>query len=39
MKYCRFASPDGPQFGLIETVAGIDQITQTTNGGSRDVVD
>ncbi|MGH9636860.1 MAG: fumarylacetoacetate hydrolase family protein [Candidatus Angelobacter sp.] len=33
MKYCRFASPDGPQFGLIETVAGIDQITQATVGG------
>jgi 2-keto-4-pentenoate hydratase/2-oxohepta-3-ene-1,7-dioic acid hydratase in catechol pathway len=33
MKYCRFASTDGPQFGLIETVAGVDQITQTTNGG------
>src|SRR5205807_5058876 len=27
------ASPDGPQFGLIEPVAGIDQITQTTTGG------
>ncbi len=33
MKYCRFASPDGPQFGLIETVAGTEQITQTTSGG------
>ena len=33
MKYCRFASPDGPQFGLIETLAGTEQITQTTNGG------
>jgi 2-keto-4-pentenoate hydratase/2-oxohepta-3-ene-1,7-dioic acid hydratase in catechol pathway len=33
MKYCRFASPDGPQFGLLETVAGIQQITQMTTGG------
>ena len=33
MKYCRFASADGPQFGLIETVAGSEQITQTTTGG------
>jgi 2-keto-4-pentenoate hydratase/2-oxohepta-3-ene-1,7-dioic acid hydratase in catechol pathway len=33
MKYCRFASPDGPQFGLIETVAGTAQITQTVLGG------
>jgi 2-keto-4-pentenoate hydratase/2-oxohepta-3-ene-1,7-dioic acid hydratase in catechol pathway len=33
MKYCRFTSPDGPQFGLIETVAGVQQITQTTTGG------
>jgi 2-keto-4-pentenoate hydratase/2-oxohepta-3-ene-1,7-dioic acid hydratase in catechol pathway len=33
MKFCRFTSPDGPQFGLIETVAGFDQITQTTSGG------
>jgi 2-keto-4-pentenoate hydratase/2-oxohepta-3-ene-1,7-dioic acid hydratase in catechol pathway len=27
MKYCRYASPDGPQYGLIENVAGEDQIT------------
>jgi 2-keto-4-pentenoate hydratase/2-oxohepta-3-ene-1,7-dioic acid hydratase in catechol pathway len=33
MKYCRFASADGPQFGLIETVAGTEQITQTATGG------
>jgi len=33
MKYCRFTSPDGPQFGLIETVSGTAQITQTTSGG------
>src|ERR1700738_1676122 len=32
MKYCRFTSPDGPRFGLVETVAGIQQITQTTTG-------
>ena len=33
MKYCRFASADGPQFGLIETLADTEQITQTTTGG------
>jgi len=33
MKYCRFTSADGPQFGLVETVTGIAQITQTTSGG------
>src|ERR1700682_434544 len=27
MKYCRFVTPTGPQFGLIETVAGTEQIT------------
>ncbi|MGZ4887883.1 MAG: fumarylacetoacetate hydrolase family protein [Candidatus Angelobacter sp.] len=33
MKYCRFASPDGPRFGLIETLAGIEQITQSAPDG------
>lgn len=33
MKYCRFTSADGPHFGLIENIADIDQITQTTSGG------
>lgn len=33
MKYCRFTSADGPQFGLIETVAGVQQITRTSAGG------
>jgi len=33
MKYCRFASPDGPRFGLIETLDGSEQITQTTLDG------
>jgi 2-keto-4-pentenoate hydratase/2-oxohepta-3-ene-1,7-dioic acid hydratase in catechol pathway len=33
MKYCRFTSPDGPQFGLIETVAGTYTITRTATGG------
>ena len=28
MKYCRFSSPDGPKFGIIETVAGTGQITR-----------
>src|SRR5215470_1447977 len=27
MKYCRFASQHGPQLGLVETVAGAEQIT------------
>jgi 2-keto-4-pentenoate hydratase/2-oxohepta-3-ene-1,7-dioic acid hydratase in catechol pathway len=30
MKYCRFASNDGPRFGLIETVSGAAQITQSS---------
>lgn len=29
MKYCRFSSPEGPQYGLIETVAGTEQITHS----------
>lgn len=29
MKYCRFNSSSGPQYGLIETVAGSPQITHT----------
>jgi 2-keto-4-pentenoate hydratase/2-oxohepta-3-ene-1,7-dioic acid hydratase in catechol pathway len=33
MKYCRFASPDGPRFGLIETLAGSEQITQVSADG------
>jgi 2-keto-4-pentenoate hydratase/2-oxohepta-3-ene-1,7-dioic acid hydratase in catechol pathway len=33
MKYCRFASPDGPRFGLIETLDGSEQITQTAPDG------
>jgi len=27
MKFCRFSSPEGPQYGLIETAAGKEQIT------------
>ena len=34
MKYCRFASPDGPRFGLIETLAANEQITQTAPDGA-----
>ena len=34
MKYCRFATPDGPKYGLIETVAGVEQVTHTTNGSA-----
>ncbi|MGC2741921.1 MAG: fumarylacetoacetate hydrolase family protein [Candidatus Angelobacter sp.] len=33
MRYCRFASPDGPQFGLIENIAGTLQITRTATAG------
>ncbi|HEY2498478.1 MAG TPA: fumarylacetoacetate hydrolase family protein [Candidatus Angelobacter sp.] len=33
MKYCRFTSPNGPRFGLIESVTGIQQITQTAPDG------
>ena len=33
MRYCRFASSEGLRFGLIETLAGSDQITQTTTDG------
>src|SRR5437763_8256614 len=35
MKYCRFSSPEGPQYGLIETIASAEQITHIlpmTNG-------
>lgn len=34
MKYCRFISSDGPKFGLIETVAGAEQITVTCPDGA-----
>ena len=33
MRYCRFVSADGPRFGLIESVAGSAQITQTSPDG------
>jgi len=33
MKYCRFVSTDGPQFGLIENVGGTDYITQVAADG------
>ncbi len=33
MKYCRFTSPDGPRFGLIETLAGSEHIAQTAPDG------
>ena len=32
MKYCRFSSSQGPQFGLIESVAGAEHITHTLAG-------
>ena len=33
MKYCRFSTPDGPKYGLIESINGTDQITQTAPDG------
>lgn len=33
MKYCRFVSAEGPQYGLIENVGGVDYITQTAPDG------
>jgi 2-keto-4-pentenoate hydratase/2-oxohepta-3-ene-1,7-dioic acid hydratase in catechol pathway len=32
MKYCRFISAEGPRYGIIETIAGTDQITQIAPG-------
>jgi 2-keto-4-pentenoate hydratase/2-oxohepta-3-ene-1,7-dioic acid hydratase in catechol pathway len=32
MKYCRFSTPDGPKFGVIENVNGADQITRIASG-------
>jgi 2-keto-4-pentenoate hydratase/2-oxohepta-3-ene-1,7-dioic acid hydratase in catechol pathway len=32
MKYCRFHTPEGPQYGIIETLNGSDSITQTAPG-------
>ena len=34
MKYCRFISPEGPRFGIIENIAGSPQIAQTTPDGA-----
>jgi 2-keto-4-pentenoate hydratase/2-oxohepta-3-ene-1,7-dioic acid hydratase in catechol pathway len=31
MKYCRFSTSDGPKFGLIEDVNGVECITQTAS--------
>jgi len=33
MRYCRFASSEGPRFGLIETIAGSAQITRAAADG------
>jgi len=33
MKYCRFTSLEGPKYGLIESVGGVDQITQLAPDG------
>ena len=41
MKYCRYSSSEGEQFGLIETVAGTEQITsllQQTEDGLPDLL-
>jgi 2-keto-4-pentenoate hydratase/2-oxohepta-3-ene-1,7-dioic acid hydratase in catechol pathway len=32
MKYCRFTTPEGPQYGIIESLNGSDHITQTAPG-------
>src|SRR5258708_5022446 len=39
MKYCRFSTPNGPQFGLIETIAGDESITNVfpDSGGIPDL--
>src|SRR6266852_185612 len=34
MKYCRFTSLEGPKYGLIESVGGVDQITQLAPDGA-----
>jgi 2-keto-4-pentenoate hydratase/2-oxohepta-3-ene-1,7-dioic acid hydratase in catechol pathway len=34
MRYCRFSTPDGPRFGLIEKINGSEQITQTAADGA-----
>lgn len=39
MIYCRFSSPAGPQFGLVETIAGEQQITHTLPAGDGGVPD
>jgi 2-keto-4-pentenoate hydratase/2-oxohepta-3-ene-1,7-dioic acid hydratase in catechol pathway len=33
MKYCRFVSAKGPQFGLIENIGGVEYITRTAPDG------
>lgn len=33
MRYCRFSAPDGPKYGLIESINGADQITRTAPDG------
>jgi 2-keto-4-pentenoate hydratase/2-oxohepta-3-ene-1,7-dioic acid hydratase in catechol pathway len=34
MKYCRFIASDGPQYGLIQTIDGVDAITQIAHDGA-----
>lgn len=33
MRYCRFTTPDGPRYGLIETINGAEAITRTAPDG------
>ncbi|HLY92978.1 MAG TPA: fumarylacetoacetate hydrolase family protein, partial [Candidatus Angelobacter sp.] len=34
MRYCRFVSAEGPQYGLLESVGGSDVITQVAPDGA-----
>jgi 2-keto-4-pentenoate hydratase/2-oxohepta-3-ene-1,7-dioic acid hydratase in catechol pathway len=34
MKYCRFISTEGPRYGLIQTLNGVDSVTQAADGGA-----
>lgn len=34
MKYCRFITPDGPRYGRIQTIDGVDAVTQIVHDGA-----
>jgi 2-keto-4-pentenoate hydratase/2-oxohepta-3-ene-1,7-dioic acid hydratase in catechol pathway len=34
MRYCRFSTPDGPQYGLIESINGAEQVTMRAPDGA-----